>query len=163
MGPQRLCTCAVWVFQVEGEGAPMGDWSSSFRVLWIGMDNKIGTLRASHAFIDVIIHIDSKRVGENGTFMRVAVDSCCRCTGRICIDSRIWLFSSFRRLQGDSSMHQDNRHRAREVNHRRRSGQRLLCIFGLSCDGTIDRGPHEGGVSIGERESRSTEPDTQNN
>jgi len=42
------------------------------------MQNGIHALRASHAFIDVEVHIDGKRVGGNGTFMRLQVDLCCR-------------------------------------------------------------------------------------
>ena len=42
------------------------------------MENGISTLRASHAFIEVVVHIDSKRAAWNGTFIRVAVDTTCR-------------------------------------------------------------------------------------
>jgi hypothetical protein len=42
------------------------------------MENGISTLRASHAFIEVVVHIDSKRVAGNGTFIRLAIDLICR-------------------------------------------------------------------------------------
>ena len=41
------------------------------------MQNGIHTLRASHAFIEVEVHIDGKRVGGNEAFMRLQVDLCC--------------------------------------------------------------------------------------
>ena len=42
------------------------------------MENGVSTLRASHAFIEMVVHIDSKRVTGNGTFIRVAIDLSCR-------------------------------------------------------------------------------------
>ncbi len=40
--------------------------------------NRISNLLASHAFIEVVVHIDSNRVARNGTFIRVAIDLSCR-------------------------------------------------------------------------------------
>ena len=43
------------------------------------MASLVSTLRASHAFICVEVHVDGKRVGGNGgTFLRVEVDSICK-------------------------------------------------------------------------------------
>ena len=42
------------------------------------MQNGIHTLRVAHAFIDVEDQIDGRRVGGNGTFVRVQVDLCCK-------------------------------------------------------------------------------------
>jgi hypothetical protein len=78
MEPQRPWTCAVWVLQVEGEGTPTANLSFACRGLSKAMENGISTMRASHAFIEVVVYIDSKRVARNGTFIRVAVDLSCR-------------------------------------------------------------------------------------
>ena len=43
------------------------------------MASMVSTLRASHAFNCVEVHVDGKRVGGNsGTFLRVEVDSICK-------------------------------------------------------------------------------------
>jgi len=78
MEPQRPCTCAVWVLQEDGEGEPTAYLSFACRGLSKAMENGICTLRASHAFIEVVVHIDRKRVAGNGTFIRVAIDTTCK-------------------------------------------------------------------------------------
>ena len=64
--------------KVEGEGTPTTDLSFPCRGLPKAMENGISTLRASRAFIEVVVHIDSKRVAGNWTFIRVAIDLSCR-------------------------------------------------------------------------------------